>query len=148
MDPLKFTTERHEKYVYIKLEEQKLTTMNAPQLKSEFVTMNAEGRKNIILDLQLVQYADSSGLSSLLVANRLFNNAGGLFIICGLTDHVKKLVDISHLNDVLNIVPSKQEGIETVFMKDLESEDEDSIGSEIAGEFGSLSTFGEGDKDE
>lgn len=145
MDPLKFTTERHEKYVYIRLEETKLTTTNAPQLKSEFVTLNAEGRTNIILDLSQIEYADSSGLSSLLVANRLFNNAGGIFILCGLTEHVQKLVDISHLDNVLNIVPTKQEGIEAIFMKELQNEvDDDDIGSEIASEFGSLTT-GDGD---
>ena len=144
MDPIKFETEKHEKYTYIKLNEEKLTTTNSPQLKTEFVNLNAEGRTYIILDLQNVNYADSSGLSSLLVANRLFNANGGLFMICGLTSHVEKLVKISQLDTVLNIVPTKQEGIDAIFMAHLENDvDEDELSSEIMDEFGSLEGPGE-----
>ena len=119
---MKFSTFLHEHYIIAELQEEKLTSTIAPQLKSQFVTWNAEGRNNVILDLSKVSYADSSGLSALLNARRLFNAAGGIFVIFGLTPHVEKLIKISQLETVLNIVPTKQEAIEMIFMQVLEGE--------------------------
>ena len=56
-----------------------------------------------ILDLKKCEYCDSSGLSAILVANRLCKNAGGTFVLCGLNDAVERLITISQLDTVLNI---------------------------------------------
>ena len=125
MDAIKFTTERHENYVYIKLDEARLNTTNAPQLKSEFAMLNAQGRKNIILDLGNVEYADSSGLSALLRAKKWFAESGGLFLICGLTPHVQKLIQISQLDKTLDIVDNKQTALKVVLQSVLDSEEEE-----------------------
>ena len=73
---MKFSIDKQEKYSLLKLEEETLNTMIAPQLKSEFVILRNEGVYNLILDLSEVQFADSSGLSSILTANRLWGDAG------------------------------------------------------------------------
>jgi len=138
MDPIKFSTEKHEHYVVIKLDEEKLASTNAPQLKREFVTLHAEGVVNLIVNLENVKYVDSSGLSALLVANRLWNNSGGLFIISSLNPHVQKLIEISKLENTLTIVAGKQEGIEMVFLQAVNAEDDDDLENEIMDEFGSL----------
>jgi hypothetical protein len=56
-----------------------LTLPWPPTLKTELITLHAEGAKSIILDLSEVNYTDSSGLSSLLVGNRTFHQDGGYF---------------------------------------------------------------------
>ena len=48
---MKYSVDKQEKYSLIKLNEKKLDTTIAPGLKSEFITMHAEGIKNIILDI-------------------------------------------------------------------------------------------------
>ncbi len=119
---MKFTVDKHEKYVLIKLNESKLNSLITPQLKSELILINTEGQRNIILDLCQVKFADSSGLSSLLVGHRLCKNAEGSFILTCLNDAVARLVNISQLDNVLTIVPTVEEAIDHVFMEEIEKE--------------------------
>lgn len=119
---MKFTVDKHEKYILVKLNESKLNSLVTPQLKSELILINTEGQRNIILDLSQVKFADSSGLSSLLVGHRLCKNAEGTFILTGLSDAVARLVTISQLDNVLSIVPSTEEAIDLVFMEEIEKE--------------------------
>ncbi len=122
---MKYSIDKKEEYSVFKLSEEKLDSTLAPDLKSEFVTLNAEGVKNIIIDLSEVKYTDSSGLSALLVGNRLFTEEGGIFVLSSLTEHVTKLIKISQLNNVLTIVPSLEEAVDAVFLKEIESDLQD-----------------------
>ncbi|MBA3286312.1 MAG: STAS domain-containing protein [Nitrosopumilus sp.] len=117
---MKYSIDKTEKYTLLQLNEDKLNSTIAPDLKSELVKLNAEGVKSIILNLSDVKYADSSGLSSILVGNRLCDNEGGIFVLAGVNDHVLKLVKISHLDTVLNLLPTVEEAIDAVFMNELE----------------------------
>ncbi len=119
---MKYSIDKKDQYSIFRLEEEKLDSTLAPALKSEFVTLNAEGVKNIILDLSEVKYSDSSGLSALLVGNRIYSEEGGIFIMAALSDHVMKLIKISQLNNVMNIVPTVGEAIDTIFLKEIESD--------------------------
>jgi len=119
---MKFSVDKHEKYVLIKLNESKLNSLITPQLKSELILINTEGQRNIILDLCQVKFADSSGLSSLLVGHRLCKSAEGSFILTCLNDAVARLINISQLDNVLTIVPTVEEGIDHVFMEEIEKE--------------------------
>src|SRR6201990_3520467 len=119
---MKFAVDKHEKYVLVKLNESKINSLITPQLKSELILINAEGQRNIVLDLSQVKFADSSGLSSLLVGHRLCKNATGSFILVGLTDTVARLITISQLENVLSIVPTSEEAIDLVFMEEIEKE--------------------------
>lgn len=119
---MKYSIDKKDQYTTFKLEEEKLNSTLAPSLKSELVTIHAEGVKNIIIDLSLVKYIDSSGLSSLLVGNRIFSEEGGIFVLACLTDHVMKLIKISQLNHVLNITPTMEEAIDAIFLHEIESD--------------------------
>lgn len=119
---MKFTLDKHDKYVLIKLSESKLNSLVSPQLKSELILINSEGQRNIILDLSNVQYSDSSGLSSLLVGHRLCKNAEGTFIMTGINDNISRLIAISQLENIFTIVPSVDEGIDLIFMEEIEKE--------------------------
>jgi anti-sigma B factor antagonist len=117
---MKYTLDKSEKYTLFQLNEDKLTSVIAPELKSELVKLNAEGSKNIILDVTNVKYIDSSGLSSILVGNRLCENEKGLFVLAGPSDHVTKLIKISQLDTVLTIMPTVEESIDAVFLNDIQ----------------------------
>lgn len=119
---MKFSINKEEKYTILKLDEEKLDSVIAPQLKTEFTNLNAEGTKNIIFDMSDVKYTDSSGLSAILVANRICGSIDGFLILTGTQDHVKKLIEISQLIDVLNIIPTNEEAIEAIFMNEIEGE--------------------------
>ncbi|WP_306550890.1 STAS domain-containing protein [Daejeonella sp.] len=119
---MKFTVDKHEKYVLIKLNESKLNSLNSPQLKSELILCNSEGQRNIILDLSNVKYSDSSGLSSLLVGHRICKNADGTFILTRINENIARLIAISQLENILNIVETVDEAIDLIFMEEIEKE--------------------------
>jgi anti-sigma B factor antagonist len=104
-----FKIESRNTNTVIQVQSEKLDTHIAPALKSELVLVSGKGEKNIILDLQNCQYCDSSGLSAILVANRLCKNAGGTFVLCGLNEAVERLITISQLDTVLNISGSVED---------------------------------------
>ena len=107
---MEFKIEKLENHTLIQVLEEKLDTHIAPTLKSELVLVSGNGEKNIILDLSKVRYCDSSGLSAILVANRLCKNANGTFVLTGLNDAVERLITISQLDTVLNISSTIDEG--------------------------------------
>jgi anti-sigma B factor antagonist len=119
---MKFTLDKTDRYTVLKLEEENLNSILAPDLKSEFVFFRNEGVRNLILDLSGVKYVDSSGLSAILTANRLWKDYGS-FVLTGATHaSVKKLIEISRLESILVIIPTVEESIDYVFMEDIEKE--------------------------
>ncbi|MFW5821315.1 MAG: STAS domain-containing protein [Bacteroidota bacterium] len=106
---MEFKIDKKENHTLIKVLEEKLDTHIAPTLKSELVLVSGNGEKNIILDLSNCRYCDSSGLSAILVANRLCKNANGTFVLTGLNDAVERLITISQLDTVLNITDTVEE---------------------------------------
>lgn len=103
---MNFTITNKDKYTLVSSNVDKLDTTCAPELKSELVYLNKTGVRNIIIDMGHTRYCDSSGLSSLLVANRLCKGVNGTMVICALQEPVLKLVQISQLESVLSITPT------------------------------------------
>ena len=83
----------------------------------------------VILDMAEVKYTNSSGLTALLVGNRIVQEDGGIFILTTLSDHTLKLIKISQLDSVLNIVPKVEEAIDAVFMHEIEKDLKNSDGN-------------------
>jgi anti-sigma B factor antagonist len=122
---MKYTVDKKEQYVVFTPLEDKLDSSLSPKLKSELLTVHAEGYNNLIIDMSQVKYVDSSGLSALLVGNREFSRNGGIFIIASPHEHVIKLIKISMLDKVFNIVESLEEAAEAVFIHEIDSEDKE-----------------------
>lgn len=108
---MEFNIEKKDNFTLIQVLEEKLDTHIAPNLKSELVLISGNGEKNIILDLSNCRYCDSSGLSAILVANRLCKNANGAFVLTGLTEAVERLITISQLDTVLNITETLEDAV-------------------------------------
>ncbi len=111
---MRYSLDKNEKFAVLKLHEPKLNTLISAELKSEMLIINSQGFNNIILDLTDTQYCDSSGLSAILVGNRVCRNANGNFVITGLSDNVKKLITISQLDTVLSISGTMDEAITAI----------------------------------
>ncbi len=120
---MKYNIDKKERYAIMTLEEENLNSLIAPTLKSKFLTISQEGEiKNLILNLENVAYVDSSGLSAILTADRIWKGSGS-FVLTGLhSPSVRKLIKISQLDSILKILPSTKESIEFVFMEELERE--------------------------
>ncbi len=109
-----YTLDKKEKFAVLKLHEQKLNTLISAELKSELLILNSQGYINIILDLSDTNYCDSSGLSAILVGNRICRNANGNFVVTSISDPIKKLINISQLEQVLTITPTVEDAIALV----------------------------------
>jgi anti-sigma B factor antagonist len=99
----KYEVIKKDNHTVIQVLAKKLDTSIAPSFKSELVMIAGNGENNMIIDLSNTEYCDSSGLSSILVANRLCKNAKGQFILTGLQNAVERLISISQLDSVLAI---------------------------------------------
>jgi anti-anti-sigma regulatory factor len=120
---MKFSTDKHEKYVVLKLDEPKFTNDNTPALKSEFILLNTEGYRNIVLDLSDVKECnDSQDLSCLLVGDRLCKSAGGIFIVSGVNNAIANIVKISNLHQSVTFVNKLDEATDLIFMEEIEKE--------------------------
>ena len=119
---MKYYIDKQDKYSILELNEEKLDASISPNLKSEMVTLNAEGIRSVVLDMSKVKYTDSSGLSAILVAHRLCKDSGGTLALAGVSEHTLKLLRISQLDNVLTIMPTRQEAVDAVMLIDLENE--------------------------
>jgi anti-anti-sigma factor len=105
-------------HTLVRVLSERLDTNNAPDLKSELVKVNTNGEKNIVLDVSNCEYCDSSGLSAILVANRLCEDAIGTFILTGLQPDVEQIIRISMLHTVLIITKTVEEAANLLLEKE------------------------------
>jgi anti-anti-sigma factor len=119
---MKYRIDKTEVYATLSLEEENLNSVIAPGLKSEFIFLNQEGIPNLILDMSGVKFVDSSGLSAILTAHRLWKDQG-CFVLAGpLNPLVTKLIEISRLDSILIITPTVSEAVDYVIMDAMERE--------------------------
>jgi len=119
---MKFTIDKHEKYVIIQPHVDLVDGDTAPKIKSEFLLHNTGGHRNIVLDLSDVKEADSAGLRTILLAHRLCKAAGGIFVLICVNDQIKNLISMCKLEPVLTVVSGISEAEDIIFMTEIEKE--------------------------
>ena len=113
-----FEIKKFTDYTIVKVMVEKLDTNNAPTLKTELIAVNAKGEKNFVLDVSECEYCDSSGLSAILVGNRLCEDAMGTFILTGLQRDFEQIIRISMLHTVLVITRTVDEATKILSEKE------------------------------
>ncbi len=118
---MKYSVDKRDNYTIFTLQEDNLNSIIAPDLKSDFILLQSEGIRNFILDLSPVNFVDSSGLSAILTANRLWKGDNGSFVLMGINNpNVKKLIEISRLDSILAISPNLAGAVEHIRMEEVE----------------------------
>jgi anti-sigma B factor antagonist len=93
-----------------KLNEKRLDTNISGLVKGEFtLLLKVEGANKLVIDLSDVETCDSSGLSAILVANRILNSSGGDMRIAAPSEKVSSLIRITQLDRVLTICDTVDE---------------------------------------
>ena len=108
---MKYSIDKKDNYAVLQLQEENLNALIAPELKSEFIFLRNEGVQNLILDMAHVKYVDSSGLSAILTANRLWKDVGALYLTDVKHEGVTRLIEISRLETILTILETKSDAI-------------------------------------
>jgi len=106
-------------FLALTIENTHLTAPTAPELKSELVRLSSLGHSNVVVDLQKVEFVDSSGLSALLFGNRLTQNSNGVFALTGVNPGVMKIIQICQLDSVLNIIHNDNEIEDFIIMSNI-----------------------------
>jgi anti-anti-sigma factor len=101
---MNFEVKKRDDITIFKLNEQRLDTNISGLLKGEFtMLLKVEEAKKFILDLSDVESCDSSGLSAILVANRILNSTNGYMRIASPSEKVFSLIKITQLDRVLPV---------------------------------------------
>lgn len=95
----------------IQVNVERLNATNASELKAELMLLSKGSINNMIIDMSKTKYCDSSGLSALLLANRLCKDTSGMFVLCGLQENVQGLIKIAQLDKVLNIANNQEDAL-------------------------------------
>ena len=107
---MNFEVKKDEDITIFKLNEARLDTNISGLLKGEFtMLLKVEGAKKFILDLSSVESCDSSGLSAILVANRILNSTNGQMRIASPSAKVYSLIKITQLDSFLPVCNSVEE---------------------------------------
>lgn len=109
-----FTVKQENNTATIRTNVDRLNASNAADLKAELSLLSKGSINNIIIDMSPTKYCDSSGLSAILMANRLCKDTNGKFALCGLQTNVQKLIEIAQLDKVLTIAGDEKEALEVM----------------------------------
>lgn len=108
---MSFTKEEIDNVTMIKIDEERLDSILAPDLKTELLFLADNGITKILIDLTNVRYADSSGLGALLFGLRQLKNLGGQLKLLGANSKVMSLIKIARLEGHLHCFANKSEAL-------------------------------------
>lgn len=109
---INFEVKRIGDIAIFKLNEARFDSQISGLVKGELtILLHSESVKKLIFDLSEVEYCDSSGLSSILLAYRILQAEEGFIRLAAPQKNVAKLIEISQLNRILPMFNSVDEAI-------------------------------------
>lgn len=109
---MNFETKKIGDVTVFKLKEKRLDTNISGLLKGEFtMILKVEGANKFVIDLSEVESCDSSGLSAILVANRIISSNEGQIRLAAPSDKVHSLIKITQLDRVLKVTDSVDQAL-------------------------------------
>jgi len=82
-----------------------LELATAPQLRQRVVSLVAEGRTHIVLDLAGVDFADSVGLGVIVAALKRVRGRDGELVVAGAVPRVRRLFEVTRLDEIVDLFP-------------------------------------------
>ena len=81
--------------------EGRLDTTTSPQLESELGS-KLDGVKDLVFDLEKLEYISSAGLRVLLSAQKVMNNQGSM-VVKNSIEEIREIFDVTGFSDILTI---------------------------------------------
>ena len=69
------------------------------------------GERHILLDFTEVTYISSAGLRGLVLAGKQLAGSGGMMVLAGVTEPVRKVFEICNLDSIFTLRPTKEESL-------------------------------------
>lgn len=117
---MKYTIDKHDRYVVIEPLREAIDAGGANYLKGEFMLRNTAGQRNIVLDLNQVIEISEEGVRMGLLAHRLCHASGGLFIIINLNPQIEQTLRVLHLDKHFTILKSLSAAEDLIFGNELQ----------------------------
>ncbi|MFZ4862448.1 STAS domain-containing protein [Sphingobacterium sp. Mn56C] len=117
---MRFTIDKHERYVVIEPLCAHLDGHAAAYLKAEFMLRNTSGQRNIVLDFSNIEKIDEEGIRMGLLAHRLCHAAGGMFIVTHLNAELLQWIKLAQLDTYFVIVKGIPEAEDLIFGHELQ----------------------------
>ncbi|MFH1837182.1 MAG: STAS domain-containing protein [Candidatus Omnitrophota bacterium] len=83
----------------------------SPEMKKYFDKVTAARPKEIIANLEKVDYMDSSGLATMVEVYKVMKQNEGIIKLVGLSDKVRGLFEITKLDKLFKIFKSEDEAL-------------------------------------
>ena len=109
---MQFDRERVGDVNVIRVREKKLTSHEAPEMKTAFLGFVLEEDEKFLLNLGDVENMDSTGLGSFLFGVRQAEDRGKDLRFCEVRDKIKFLIRIAHLEQVIDVYETEEEALE------------------------------------
>lgn len=84
------------------------------QTGEELRKLLAEGRRRLVLDLEQLEFIDSSGLSALLATLRAARREGGDLVLLRLPEVVRPAIELTRLDRVFSITDDESAALEAI----------------------------------
>jgi anti-anti-sigma factor len=92
-----------------------LNAISGNQLRRDINNYVATGANVLLIDLQQIDFVDSSGLSALVAAMQIVKSSGGQMFLCSVNDQAKNLFKLTETEKIFNYFANQDE-FEKVFL--------------------------------
>jgi anti-sigma B factor antagonist len=106
---LTYTTQKDQKANYLHIQGDLIGDEVGPKLVEVVSDAILDGAKTFVIDLSEVRYISSSGIGLLITMLTKMRNAGGDVYLTAPSEHVKKLLIITKLNNIFTVYDSVED---------------------------------------
>lgn len=119
-----YQLEQNESYALIEWLGEELVQKNYEELELAVRLLFKKEYTNMILNISKVQNIDGFGVSAVRKATKICTNELGLFVVVSKVDEVVDRLDQAKIEN-LTIMNTNQEGVDAIYLNDLENDFED-----------------------
>lgn len=101
----------------------RITHLEAPDMKTSFLELLINKEENILISFANVGTMDSTGLGALLFGIRQSEQHEKDLRFCEMKDKIRFLINIAHLEDVIEVYATEQEAL-AAFEKDIQEDND------------------------
>jgi anti-anti-sigma factor len=130
-----FQLEQNESYAVIDWKADELAAVNAEELENAIRLLFKKDYANIILNLTKTNELDGYGVSAIRKGTKICTNEGGLFVVVTKNESIAERLDAAKIEN-LTLLNTVQEGVDAIYLNDLENEFQDEDDTEGESEFG------------
>jgi anti-anti-sigma regulatory factor len=133
-----FKLEQNESYALIDWMADDLASANSEELENAIRLLFKKDYANMVLNLSKTAEIDGYGVSAIRKGTKICTNEGGLFVVVTKNEAIAERLDAAKIEN-LSLLNTVQEGVDAIYLNDLENEFQDEDDTEGESEFGESS---------